>query len=556
MATESKLNFNTPLLSTRRIYKTAVSVRRNKSYNFTHDDGSNTNHSPPPPSVSGLVSEFGLDHVNEPLSVTFTWEQAPGRSKGQDLTPRDSDATQQVLKPCLPPGKVVDTIKCPVEKPIDGNLQSSKCRQVEESDDNDDDDDVFSDARDMLSLKDSFISGVSSGYGVVETTAKKKKTLYEDHQSRDYMLSRFLPAAKAMEQPHYASNRKPSSFMSEPTIHLIDLAPEEKRKAPKTYDESIVPPYYYHQDNIDDEESDKGDIDDEVSSEYAYLSKRGCGMLPQQCFKESITMMNTIHGFKAKPNNSSVTSTSHDQVKSSKAARLKSRFQSVKKMALGSVSKQKPGGETQSPVHPSLVTIPSRSSSPYRQSRCMSPYRNAGNSSPFRKETENMRAKRLNSHIRNISTSHELLYSKNNGSTSSLSEKTVHVDSENPPMAYEEADKAGKELLDTCLELEAFENISMVNDEDESGQGNSGHDRSHIAPPSPKKPSESWLLHKLPWVNTQIPSSRYQLHRHEKQDVIENSRNVTKWETIVKTSHMHRDHIRYSQELGAHTSHQ
>ncbi|EOA39990.1 hypothetical protein CARUB_v10008679mg [Capsella rubella] len=577
--TERKLNFNAPLLSTRRMQNTtAVSVRRNKSNNFIDYD-SKTSESP---SVSVLVPEMmGLDQFTEPVSVPFTWEQAPGRLRGNDLRPQVCDLTQEeeVLKPCLPPGKA-----------IDGNmtrLQSSKGKQVEEPED--DEDDVFSDARDTLSPKDSFsfnnsiISGVS-GYSGVE--AKKPLKLSEDTQSRDFMMSRFLPAAKAMtvEQSHYASNRKPSSFMPEPTIQVRELVPGEKQQTPNRYDdESIVPSYYYHQD-IDDEESI---VDEEVASEYAYISKRGCGMLPQLCFKESLSMLNTVPGLKAK-HNSPVTSSSHDLVKSSKVSQLKSRFQTVKKLALDSVSKHKLSGKVQSPVHQSigkkfnsesnLLSAANRSSSPYRHTRCMSPFRSTGNSSPFhpvgfpetRKETENLRANRLSKHTRNISMSQELLYQKSNDSTSSLLEKTVYVDTENDPMTEdqrnsnvmifpEEADMARKKK-DGNPDLEAFEDISirrsgeMVNG-DELEKINSGSDWSLLAPPSPKKPSESWLCHNLPSVASQIPSRRYSFNL-QKQDLTENYRDVTKWETIVKTSYMHRDHMRYSEELIAHTSHQ
>ncbi|KAG7593271.1 hypothetical protein ISN45_Aa01g020790 [Arabidopsis thaliana x Arabidopsis arenosa] len=565
---ERKLNFNVPLLSTRRMQKTAaVSVRRNKSNNFTDFD-SKTSECPP---VPVLVPD---DEVTEPASVPFTWEQAPGRLKGNGFRPQVCVLTQekdQVFIPCLPPGKAVD-----------GNmtrLQSSKGKQVEESDD--DEDDVFSDALDTLSPKDSFsfnnsISGVSE-YGGVET----KKPL--DAQSRDFMMSRFLPAAKAMtvEQPHYASSRKPSTFMPEPMIQMRELVPGDKQQTPNRYDES----YYYHQD-IDDDEGGADDKDDEVS-EYAYLSKKGCGMLPQLCFKDSIGMLNTVSGFKAK-HNSPITSPSHDQVKSSKVAQLKYRFQSVKKLALDSVSKHKLGGKVQSPVHPSFgkkfnsesnfISAANRSSSPYRHTRCMSPFRSTGNSSPFhpagfpetRKETENLRANRLSKHTRNISrTSQELLYPKSNGSTSSRLEKTVYVDTENFPMSNdqhnsnvmvfpEEADMERKP--DANPDLEAFENISIRSGEMVKGNElveiSNGLDQSLLAPPSPKRPSESWLCHNLPSVTSKIPSRRYHPFNPQKQDLTENYRNVTKWETIVKTSYMHRDHIRYSEELVAHTSHQ
>ncbi|WZZ71887.1 uncharacterized protein LOC106399492 [Brassica napus] len=174
------------------------------------------------------------------------------------------------------------------------------------------------------------------------------------------------------------------------------------------------------------------------------------------------------------------------------------------------------------------------SSSPYRHTRCMSPFRNG---SPFhpdtRKETESLRANRLNKHISNIS----------NASASSLLEKTVYVDTEDSPQTNikifpEEVEKKP----DTNLELE------------ELGKINSSPGRSLLAPPLPNKPSESWLLHNLPSVvNSQSPSRRYTF-QPQKQSFNENSTNVTKWETIVKTSYMHRDHIRYSDELVAHTS--
>lgn len=246
-------------------------------------------------------------------------------------------------------------------------------------------------------------------------------------------------------------------------------------------------------------------------------------------------------------------------------------------LALDSVSKHKLSGKVQSPVHPSIgnkfnsesnLTVASRSSSPYRHSGCMSPFRSTGNSSPYhpacfretRKETENLRANRLNKHIRNISRSQELLYPISNGSTSSVLEKTVYVDTENSPVmndqhnsnvmiSTEGADNAGKKPY-ANLDLEAFENISirsgkMVNG-DELEKINSDPDRSPLAPPSPKKPSESWLFHNLPSATSQIPSRRYPF-LPQKQDLKENSRSVTKWETIVKTSYMHRDHIRYSE---------
>uniref|UniRef100_A0A1J3J809 Uncharacterized protein n=1 Tax=Noccaea caerulescens TaxID=107243 RepID=A0A1J3J809_NOCCA len=527
---ERRLNLNAPLLSTRRMHKTAVSVRRFKTHKFTSDDDSCSS------SVQVLVPEIGLDQVTESASVPFTWEQAPGRLKENDLRPQQvCESKQQVFTPCLPPGKVT------LEKAIDGNMTKFQSKDVEEESE-DEEDDVFSDARDTLNHS-------VSGYGVV-VTKKKPLTLSEDSLSRDFMLNRFLPAAKAMtvEQPHYASNRKPSTFMSEPTIQVREFVSEEKRPTPNRYDESAIVPYYhYHQDIDDDDDEESEDEEEEEENdkddhEYAYLSKRGCGMLPQLC---SLGMMNTlVPGFKA-------TSPSHDQVKSSKASQLKSKFQSAKKLALYSVSKHKLGGKVQSPVHENvgkklnsesnMSVVASRSSSPYRHSRCMSPFRSNGNSfAETRKETENLRANRLNRHIRNISTSQAEIFPMTNDAI----------------ISPEEEDKA-EEKPDASLALVAFENMSMVDGDDVLGKINNGPDQSRLAPPSPRKPSESWLLHNLPSVNSHIPSRRYHPFLPQKKDPREHSRNVvTKWETIVNTSYMHTDHFRYSEELVAHTSHQ
>lgn len=274
---EKKLNFDAPLLSTRRM-KTAVSVRRNIAKKITDDDSET--------SESLSVSVLVQDQVPESASVPF---------------------------------------KCPLEKAIDGNstrLKSVKGKQVEDEeeeseDDDDDDDDVFSDALDTLSIKDSIS-------GVVE--AKKLPVPSEDPRSRDFMMNRFLPAAKSMtveQQRQYALKPQPLPLISETMRQIRDIVPAENRATPKRC-ESITTPSYNHQ-GIDDEESEEDEDDDEVSE---YLSKRGCGMMsPQLCFKNSLGMLSSVHGLKDKPYSS------HDQVKSSKVAQLKSRFQSVKKVS-------------------------------------------------------------------------------------------------------------------------------------------------------------------------------------------------------------------------------
>ncbi|XP_018434996.1 uncharacterized protein LOC108807234 isoform X2 [Raphanus sativus] len=492
--------------------KEAVSVRRNMAKKLTHDD-SKTSESPSVP-VLGL-----LDHVPNTASVVF---------------------------------------KSHLEKAnIDGNLRrqvSSKGKQVEEEDD--DDDDVFSDALDTLSLKHS----VS---GKVEATKPPTASSEDPDQSRDFMLNRFLPAAKSMtmeqqQTDQYAMKRQPSSpLMAKPVRQIRDIVPAA---TPKRYEYNTTPSYYQDIDDDDDDDDDTSDEDyeDEASE---YLSRRGCGMSPQLC----LGMLTSVHGLKEKPYSLRTTS-SHDQVKSSKVSQLKSRFQSVKKLAL-----DKFGSRAQSPVHPSVDTnqrTASVPSSPYRQTGCLSPYRSVGNCSPLhsagfsgttRKEAEMMRANRLNKHIKNPKKSQDLLYPKStrlDSSTSSVMEKTLHVDKDKSPKTSNvkispETISEKPKAVESSLSIRS--GIKKMK-EDDLDKSKSGCDGSPLALPTPKKPSESWLLRNMPSVSSKISSRRYLLHP-QKKDLKENSTSVvTKWETIVKTSCIHRDHIRYSEELVARSS--
>lgn len=205
-------------------------------------------------------------------------------------------------------------------------------------------------------------------------------------------------------------------------------------------------------------------------------------------------------------------------------------------------------------------------SSPYRQTGCLSPYRSVGNCSPLhsagfsgttRKEAEMMRANRLNKHIKNTKKSQDLLYPKStrlDSSTSSV--KTLHVVDKDKspktsnvkisPETISEKPKAVLECQTVESSLSIRSGIKKMK-EDDLDKNKSGCDASPLALPTPKKPSESWLLRNLPSVGSKISSRRYLLHP-QKKDLKENSTSVvTKWETIVKTSCIHKDHIRYSE---------
>ncbi|CAN8316125.1 unnamed protein product [Cochlearia groenlandica] len=531
---ERKLNLDAPRVSTRRIKKEVVSVRRNMAKKLTlTDDDDDDDHTKTSESLSPnvLVQDMSLDQASESASVT---------------------------------------LKCPLEKDIVGTnhtrLHSSKSKHVVEEEEESEDDDVFSDALDTLSLKHN-----TSDVGEIV----KPPLQSMDHQD-NFMLNRFLPAAKSMtvkQKPQYASKRQPLPAMSEPMRQIRDILPAENHSTPKWYGSNISPSYYH---GIDGQESEEDEDEDEVSE---YLSKRGCGMSPQLCFKNSLGMLSSVHGLKEKPSR-------HDQVKSSKVSLLKSRFRSVKKLALDSIYKPKLGSRAQSPVHPSvgkkynfgseqlepnMSSTASMPSSPYRQIGCMSPYRSVGTCSPLhpagfpgtRKEAEIMRANRLNKHIRITSKSQDLLlYPKSTRldcSTSSVIEKTLYVDTQKCPKTKDDHGNSSVKILPETAESEMVVETPSSSigikkmKEDELENKNRGCKRAPLALPTPKKPSDSWLFRNLPSLSSKISSRRYLLHP-SKKDLEENSTSVTKWETIVKTSCMNRDYIRYSEELVARSS--
>jgi len=88
--------------------------------------------------------------------------------------------------------------------------------------------------------------------------------------------------------------------------------------------------------------------------------------------------------------------------------------------------------------------------------------------------------------------------------------------------------------------------IVLVND---SGKYCADSVVSPLPPPLPKSPSESWLWRALPLVsvkNSFLHSSQGTQTQAKRHDCNATSGNL-KWETIVKTSNLHHDHVRYSQ---------
>ncbi|XP_044461298.1 uncharacterized protein LOC123192720 isoform X2 [Mangifera indica] len=428
---ERKLNFNAPLLSVRR-FSTSLSSSDGKHGKMIKDSQPNRRHT-----IPLYKADLSLEQVTEPVAVPFLWEQTPGQ-------PKDGGPQHQQLKD--------DILKYPLEKEVDrpntelccliDRLISYDCLKKgyvgKENLNLEYDDDVDSDAvsqTDSISMNCS-VSGVSGSDCQV---IKPSGAFSMDQQTRDFMMSRFLPAAMAMalDQPQYASRRQLVSVKQPRQVIKVDT----KDRKPLV-NKSIVTTHYgedgVREDRVHwDEEESEDEVDE--YDESVNLSSRGCGLFPGLCLNKSLCLLNPIPGVKVRTH-SSMSSTS--EVRQSGKSTL-SFFRHQSDCGVQS-PKLIPGIENKMTNESSRFTCSneqqmSNRSSPYR--RGISPYRNERPQSPFTgvgflgipKEAEHIRATNiLNFHNKACSKSQELLpyqsSKRGSGSLSPAVEKTLYVD--------------------------------------------------------------------------------------------------------------------------------
>lgn len=235
--------------------------------------------------------------------------------------------------------------------------------------------------------------------------------------------------------------------------------------------------------------------------------------------------------------------------------------------------------------------------SPSRRSGNISPYRNESPKSPFRegvgflgvpKETEQFNAK--------IASSRKLFRALQDVSRNQINatpaaaypvEKTVYVDyvknrdsptTKKPsPTKFDEGKRASpkfrpiEKILPRTYSTDALEDVKknqrlyrgsrnivpceakLAVKEEERIEADNGREmdppaKSPLPPPLPKSPSESWLWRTLPSINP-FTNSRGSSPIHPKKMGQKQNASATntKWETIVKTSNLRQDHVRYSE---------
>lgn len=677
---KKQLDFNAPLLSVRKI---SSSLTSNERANKKMVDKVPPNRQQ---SLPVKKSDWELSEVTKPVAVPFVWEKAPGRPKdGNEV--RTSLRVERSSSPRLPPGRLPETVRFySGERPRTHNIYRSPAEGLPWMDhaalldslvesiytrgDKESEDDAYSDASETMSPTESLSLNCSvSGLSGHQTSDLQPSGAFSiDSQTRDFMMSRFLPAAKAvvLETPQYV-HKKPVS--AEQPMPVKKLVPVERKPLVKPLESNPVSYYSCHPADVGSE------TEDDVSENPHKKPSKGWKFFPRICVKNSLCLLNPLPGLKVKTRApsppaqavkrvsgmkpkmvQSPTSYAHEVKKLSRKAYSgpleknvgdtinKQRFHSgVLSRELYKSDNRSLSGQLSNPNDScKLVGI-----SPGRRSRsgAISPYRNVAPPSPFNegtrflgvpKEMESLWASRFDSFRKGCYTVKDKAVPQQMGrgkfydSPREVVEKTVYIDSvdnvqisapkaaaskpkglvnsdknmrtlvENNQVLENLADMApiqgakrsdvseknikqiiGKESSLDLVEassmsistdkgpvdqesLKLKQNLDAVSGAIESSKvhpcGNLGTDNeanqnekdtnltsleSTLQPPLPKSPSESWLWRTLP----SIPLRTSFLSFNSKKQNQKSHTDGTKWETIVKTSNLHKDHVRYSEEL-------
>lgn len=323
---EKQLDFNQPLLSVRRISSTVTSENDNK----------NKPAKPVPkrPPLPFYKSELKSGPVTSPGTVPFVWERTPGRPKNESKQQTRSIERPSVA-PKLPPGRVLKVEQQDSNKVAKGTSvtqsrtgstvsdsqgaasldnrvtkQESTKEVIEEkaSSGSDDEDEAYLDALDTLSRTESFfmscsVSGLSEWDDQV-VQPSGSFFLTDQQQARDFMIGRFLPAAKAMasETPQIQHNsRKPLVTQEQPKLVRKVVSGAMSRPLNQKW-QKVLP--HYAQD-IDREESEDESDDDNGYENYA---PKVCGLFPRFCLLNPVPGLrienriasSTVHGVQSK----------------------------------------------------------------------------------------------------------------------------------------------------------------------------------------------------------------------------------------------------------------
>ncbi|CAL9241712.1 unnamed protein product [Arabidopsis halleri] len=418
---EKKLNLDAPFLSVRRVPTKPDDP--NESEN-TKDSCQETEHE----TLIRLLQDQSFDHVMEPSSVPFKWEQTPGKPKDQDTLIEELDLIKAL-------GMVSSTASFSV------NCSSSGVSEFEKKRDGD-----------------------RSSFDV-----SRDDVIYE---YRDLIMSRFLPAAEAIAM----KKKKEASRVKEEKKKKQSIALQRVSMA-------------INQDlNNNDDDNDHNHADGIDATVYSNDSKKAqLGFLPWFCSKNSLDVLNPVL--------SRIKTCQDIGVKSGNITNPKS---------LDSVYKTKSAS-------PRIL----------KSNKVMS------------KSQEIYETPRLSREISKIS--------------SPKSGETLKIP-RNPSRLQRTTDQNQRQEIRFLVE-----EVKRRSNRNK----NRSENLSVSQPPLPKTPSESWLCRTLPRSSTtsSVVSGQFavvvsgQAARFKKKMEQKTESQSIHWETIVKTSNTHHDHVRYSEGL-------
>ncbi|CAN8325177.1 unnamed protein product [Cochlearia groenlandica] len=413
------------------------------------------------------LTDQTFDHLTEPASIPFVWEQIPGKPK-DDM----STLIQQ-----------------------SGLLETD---DEEEEEQEQDSDTVTSSASFSVNCSTSGVSEIEKNGESFEDVSFK--------ESLDLMMSRFLPASKAMaftyqKQQSSSSSSYNSSEQKQTLINREALVTRQRSQLASEHEHFAVIQSLYDDLNIDDDDDDDDEDGDSYHDHgdyteiiYQDVTKKACGFLPRLCAKSSFKVSNPVP--------------------------LDSKLNRVLNHS---------GEQTGLPNW-----------STRRLSGFISPYRTGS----LEKQQESF--KRLNRGISksqelyptrreilppNYSNSGEIKTFRNSISTPSRIQRTTAIN-DSRFLAEEVIRRRSCSTRSGNLVRISPENTAEIS-----------------PPPLPVTPSRSWLRRALLSPTNPRPYGVVLGQVGAKKQNQEEDLESTKWETIVKTSYVHNDHVRYSQEL-------
>lgn len=320
---DKQLNFDQPFLSVRRVHA-APAVTSQKRENRRIDSYSYQVR----PQLPTYRSELKSGPIRNPGAVPFLWEHSPGQPK-EESNAQARTSEKPPIAPMLPPGRHHLKAKQPDSRVVSRRTTRSKNQAVDaqsqstseekkqdvsvsresrgdenvknvksskdmakeaEGSDSEDSNEAYVDARDTLSRTEySFLNCSMSGLsGIEDLDSKPRERFSTDPEAREFMMDRFLPAAKAMasETPHAPKKQQPVQVLQQQ--QQTKKTTNQCSKPSLRYGPSFAKKYSHYNESEEEEE----ESDDEYDQRANLPSV--CGLLPRFCLKSSLGRLSPV----------------------------------------------------------------------------------------------------------------------------------------------------------------------------------------------------------------------------------------------------------------------